>query len=64
MVSTGNLAAFADGVDYDIQTVGSIGRALFGGEGVFMTGLTGPGRVLLQRLNRGAGTSSSGASGD
>lgn len=53
IVSTGNLAAFSDGVDYDIQTVGSVGRALFGGEGIFMTRLTGPGTVLLQSLKRG-----------
>jgi uncharacterized protein (TIGR00266 family) len=52
IVSTGNLAAFADGVDYDIQTVGSVRRALFGGEGIFMTRLTGPGTVLLQSLKR------------
>ncbi len=64
VISTGNLAAFADTVDYDIQTVGSIGRALFGGEGVFMTRLTGPGRVLLQSLKRGVTTSSSAGSSD
>lgn len=52
MVSTGNLAAFSDSVDYDIQTVGGVRRALFGGEGLFMTKLTGPGRVLLQSLKR------------
>jgi uncharacterized protein (TIGR00266 family) len=52
IVSTGNLAAFADSVDYDIQTVGDVRRALFGGEGIFMTRLTGPGAVLLQSLKR------------
>lgn len=52
IVSTGNLAAFADSVDYDIQTVGDVRRALFGGEGIFMTRLTGPGTVLLQSLKR------------
>ncbi|MFV9504596.1 MAG: AIM24 family protein [Oscillochloridaceae bacterium umkhey_bin13] len=60
MVSTGNLAAFADSVDYDIQTVGSVGRALFGGEGIFMTRLTGPGTVLLQSLKRGEASTSTG----
>ncbi|NCC36939.1 MAG: TIGR00266 family protein [Chloroflexia bacterium] len=58
LVSTGNLAAFADSVDYDIQTVGSVGRAFFGGEGIFMTRLQGPGTVLLQSLKRGTGSSS------
>ncbi|HEU4324507.1 MAG TPA: AIM24 family protein [Roseiflexaceae bacterium] len=54
LVSTGNLAAFGDSVQYDIQSVGSVRRALFGGEGVFMTRLTGPGTVLLQSLKRSA----------
>jgi uncharacterized protein (TIGR00266 family) len=51
-VSTGHLAAFGDGVDYDIQYVGGVRKALFSGEGLFMTRLTGPGRVLLQTLKR------------
>ncbi len=59
IVSTGNLAAFADSVDYDIQTVGSVRRALFGGEGIFMTRLTGPGTVLLQSLKRNSTAPSS-----
>lgn len=52
-VSTGNVAAFADQVDYDIQGVSGCRRALFGGEGLFVTRLTGPGVVLLQTLKRG-----------
>ena len=52
LVSTGNLAAFADRVDYNIQGVAGCGRIMFGGEGLFMTKLTGPGRVLLQSLKR------------
>jgi uncharacterized protein (TIGR00266 family) len=60
LVSTGNLAAFSASVDYDIQTVGSLGRVFFGGEGIFMTRLSGPGTVLLQSLKRGiAGTNNS-----
>jgi uncharacterized protein (TIGR00266 family) len=64
-VSTGNLAAFSDSVDYDIRGVGGCRRILFGGEGFFMTHLTGPGRVLLQTLKRrwgSASTSTAGAS--
>lgn len=53
LVSTGNLAAFASQVDYGIQGVGGCRKMFFGGEGVFMTKLTGPGRVLLQTLKRG-----------
>lgn len=61
LVSTGNLAAFADTVDYDIQGVGGVRKVLFGREGLFMTRLTGPGRVLLQSLKRRAGTGTSAA---
>lgn len=52
LVSTGSLAAFAESVDYDIQGVPGCRRIAFGGEGLFMTRLTGPGRVLLQTLKR------------
>jgi len=54
LVSTGNLAAFSEAVDYDIQGVAGCRRMMFGGEGLFMTRLTGPGRVLLQSLKRTA----------
>ena len=53
-VSTGHLAAFADSVDYDIEFVGGVRKALFSGEGMFMTTLKGPGAVLLQTLKRGS----------
>jgi uncharacterized protein (TIGR00266 family) len=62
LVSTGNLAAFSDHVDYDVQGVGGCRRVLFGGEGFFMTRLTGPGRVLLQTLKRRFGKQVSAAS--
>jgi uncharacterized protein (TIGR00266 family) len=52
LVSTGSLAAFAESVDYNIQGVAGCRRIFFGGEGLFMTRLTGPGRVLLQTLKR------------
>jgi uncharacterized protein (AIM24 family) len=52
LVSTGNLAAFSDQIDYNIQSVGGCKKLLFGGEGLFLTRLTGPGRVLLQSLKR------------
>jgi uncharacterized protein (AIM24 family) len=54
LVSTGNVAAFSADVDYDIQGVGGVRKALFGREGLFMTRLTGAGRVLLQSLKRGS----------
>ena len=60
LVSTGNLAAFSAEVDYDIRGVGGCRRMVFGGEGLFMTNLRGPGRVLLQTLKRNFGAKSTG----
>ena len=42
--------AFQPGVDYDIQYIGNIKSALFGGEGLFFATLRGPGRIWLQSL--------------
>ena len=39
-----------DGVGFDIQQVGGIKSALFGGEGLFFANMTGPGRIWLQSL--------------
>jgi uncharacterized protein (TIGR00266 family) len=49
-VDTGCLVALQPSVGYDIQYVGKIKTALFGGEGLFYASLTGPGRVWLQSL--------------
>jgi len=49
-VDTGCIAAMQPSVDYDIQYVGKIKTALFGGEGLFFARLTGPGKVWLQTL--------------
>ncbi|GAB4470289.1 MAG: TIGR00266 family protein [Anaerolineales bacterium] len=49
-VDTGCIVAFASTVDYDIQFVGGFKNALFGGEGLFLARLTGPGKVYLQSL--------------
>jgi uncharacterized protein (TIGR00266 family) len=49
-VDTGCIVAFQPTVDYDIQFVGKIKSALFGGEGLFFATLRGPGRVWLQSL--------------
>lgn len=49
-VDTGCLVAFAPSVDYDIQFIGGFKNALFGGEGLFLARLTGPGLVYLQTL--------------
>lgn len=49
-VDTGCLVAFEVSVDYDIKFVGGFKNALFGGEGLFLAHLTGPGIVYLQSL--------------
>jgi uncharacterized protein (TIGR00266 family) len=49
-VDTGCLVAFDPSVDYDIQFVGGIKTAIFGGEGLFFATMTGPGRVWIQTL--------------
>ena len=49
-VDTGCIVAFQPSVGYDIQYVGKIKSALFGGEGLFFATLKGPGRVWLQSL--------------
>jgi uncharacterized protein (TIGR00266 family) len=49
-VDTGSIVAFDEGVNYDIQFVGGIKTAIFGGEGLFLATLTGPGRVVIQSM--------------
>jgi uncharacterized protein (TIGR00266 family) len=49
-VDTGCLVALQPSVRYEIEYVGKIKTALFGGEGLFFATLTGPGRVWLQSL--------------
>ena len=49
-VDTGCIVAFQPSIQYDIEYVGKIKSALFGGEGLFFATLRGPGRVWLQSL--------------
>ncbi len=49
-IDTGCIVAFEAGVAYDIKFVGGFRNALFGGEGLFLATLTGPGKVYLQSL--------------
>ncbi len=49
-VDTGCIVGFSHDVDYDIEFVGGFKNALFGGEGIFLATLTGPGMVYLQSL--------------
>jgi len=49
-VDTGCIVGFEETVDYDIQFAGGIKTALFGGEGLFLATLRGPGRAIIQTL--------------
>ena len=49
-VDTGNVAAFEAGVGFEVETVKGFKNILFGGEGLFLTRLTGPGRIWLQTM--------------
>lgn len=49
-VSTGCVVGFDSTVSYEISRVGGIKTMLFGGEGIFVTLLRGPGKVVLQSL--------------
>ena len=50
IVDTGNVAGFEPSVKMDIRAVSGAKNVLFGGEGLFNTVLTGPGRVWLQTM--------------
>ena len=50
VVDTGNVAGFSVGVQMEIQQVPGVKNVLLGGEGLFNTVLTGPGRVWLQTM--------------
>ncbi len=49
-VDTGCLVAMTKNIDYDIEFVGGVKSAIFGGEGFFFAKLTGPGHIWLQSL--------------
>ena len=49
-VDTGCLVALTQTVDYDIKFIGGIKNTLFGGEGLFLAHLRGPGHVWIQSL--------------
>lgn len=68
-VDTGCIVAFDESVNYDIQFVGGIKTALFGGEGLFLATLTGPGRAIIQsmtleKMARELGTTARSGGGD
>ncbi len=50
-IDTGNLALMESRVQYDVETVKGFTNVLFGGEGLFLSVVTGPGKVWLQSVN-------------
>lgn len=51
LVDTGNVVAFEKTVSYEIETVKGLKNIVLGGEGLFLTKLRGPGKVILQTQN-------------
>ena len=68
-VDTGCIVAFEESVTYDIEFVGGFKNTLFGGEGLFLASLRGPGKAVLQTMpfsrlaGRIVGSTSEGSSG-
>jgi uncharacterized protein (TIGR00266 family) len=50
-VDTGNVVGFENSVKYEVEMIKGLGNIFFGGEGLFLTKLTGPGKVILQTQN-------------
>ena len=50
-VDSGDVVAFAPSVSYEVEMVKGLGNIFLGGEGLFLTKLTGPGKVILQTMN-------------
>jgi len=50
LVHPGHVGMFDESVAFDITTIRGISNALFGGDGLFLVQLTGPGRIWLQTL--------------
>ncbi|MFA9397197.1 MAG: TIGR00266 family protein [Clostridiaceae bacterium] len=49
-VDTGNVAMFSSSVAYNVEMVKGVKNVFFGGEGLFLTSLKGPGKVYLQSM--------------
>lgn len=52
-VDTGNVVAFEPNMQYEVEMIKGLGNIVFGGEGLFLTKITGPGKVILQSQNFG-----------
>lgn len=52
-VDTGNVVGFEPSVKYEVEMIKGFGNIFLGGEGLFLTKLTGPGKVIIQSQNFG-----------
>lgn len=50
VIDTGYLAAMTEGCSMEIKTVPGVKNMIFGGEGIFNTVVTGPGKIILQTM--------------
>ena len=50
IIDTGYLAAMEASCSMDVKTTGGVKNALFGGEGIFNTVVTGPGKIYIQSM--------------
>lgn len=50
LISTGNLAAMEESCTLDVESIKGVTNWLFGGEDLFLTRVTGPGRVIMQTM--------------
>lgn len=50
LVDQGHVFMFEESVSYEIKTIKGMKNVLFGGEGLFLVKLTGPGKVMLQSM--------------
>jgi uncharacterized protein (TIGR00266 family) len=50
VISTGNLAVMEETCSIDVEAVKGVSNLLFGGEAVFLTRVTGPGKIILQTM--------------
>lgn len=50
LINEGHIAAMEETVDFDIEMVKGVKNMIFGGEGLFFTRVTGPGKVWIQTM--------------
>ena len=57
-VNRGLIVGFTEGITYDVELIRRVKTLIFGGEGIFLSTLTGPGHVILQTFDNNRFTKS------